>query len=90
MKVREIAAALGCEVVGNGELEITGLAPMEQAGPSELTFLANPKYAHKVKHTKAGAILAAEPVKDLPITSLVSKNPYLDFARALEMFYQPP
>lgn len=90
VKVREIAAVLGCELMGNGELEITGLAPMEQAGPSELTFLANPKYAHKVKHTKAGAILTAEPVRDLPITSVVSKNPYLDFARALEMFYQPP
>ncbi len=90
MKLREIAAALGCEVAGDGELEITGLAPMEQAGPAELTFLANPKYAHKVKHTKAGAILIAEAVRDLPIASVVSKNPYLDFARALEMFYRPP
>lgn len=90
MKLREIAAALDCEVVGDGELEITGVAPMEHAGPSELTFLANPKYAHKVKHTKAGAILIAEAVRGLPIASVVSKNPYLDFARALEMFYRPP
>jgi UDP-3-O-[3-hydroxymyristoyl] glucosamine N-acyltransferase len=90
VKLREIAAALGCEVVGDADLEITGLAPMERAGPTELTFLANPKYAHKVKHTKAGAILIAEAVRDLPVASVVSKNPYLDFARALEMFYQPP
>jgi UDP-3-O-[3-hydroxymyristoyl] glucosamine N-acyltransferase len=90
VKLREIAAALDCEVVGDGELEITGVAPMEHAGPSELTFLANPKYAHKVKHTKAGAILIAEAVRGLPIASVVSKNPYLDFARALEMFYRPP
>ena len=90
MKLREIAEALGCEVVGDGELEIAGLAPIEQAGPSELTFLANPKYAHKVKHTRAGAILVVAVVRDLPIASLVSSNPYLDFARALELFYQPP
>lgn len=90
MKLSEIAAALGCEVVGDGALEITGLAPMEQAGPSELTFLANPKYAHKVKNTRAGAILIAEAARGLPIASVVSSNPYLDFARALEMFYQPP
>jgi len=90
MKLHELAAKLGCEVVGDGELEITGIAPMEQAGPSELTFLANPRYAHKVKSTRAGAILIAEPVRDLPIASVVSSNPYLDFARALEMFYQPP
>jgi UDP-3-O-[3-hydroxymyristoyl] glucosamine N-acyltransferase len=90
MKLSELAAKLGCEVAGDGDLEITGIGPMEQAGPSELTFLANPKYAHKVKNTRAGAILISEPVRDLPIASVVSKNPYLDFARALEMFYQPP
>jgi len=77
-------------VVGDAGLEITGVAPMEQAGPNEVTFLANPKYAHKVKLSRAGAILIAEPVRDGPITSLVSKNPYLDFARTLELFYQPP
>jgi len=90
MRLCEIAAALGCQVVGNGELQITGLAPMEQAGPSQLTFLANPKYAPKVKRTRAGAILISEPALDLPIASVVSSNPYLDFARALELFYQPP
>jgi UDP-3-O-[3-hydroxymyristoyl] glucosamine N-acyltransferase len=47
-------------------------------------------YAPKVKHTKASAILIAEPVRDLPIASVVSANPYLDFARALALFYQPP
>lgn len=90
MKLREITDTLGCELAGNGELEISGVAGMEQAGPNELTFLANPKYAHKVKNTRAGAILITEPVRDHPITSLVSSNPYLDFARALELFYQPP
>jgi UDP-3-O-[3-hydroxymyristoyl] glucosamine N-acyltransferase len=90
MTTRELAAALGCELSGNPDLEITGVAPMEQAGANELTFLANPKYAHKVKDTRAGAILISEPVRDSAITSLVSANPYLDFARALELFYRPP
>ena len=90
MTTSELAAVLGCEVVGDANLEITGVAPMEQAGPNELTFLSNPKYAHKVKHSRAGAILISEPVREGPITSLVSKNPYLDFARTLELFYQPP
>jgi UDP-3-O-[3-hydroxymyristoyl] glucosamine N-acyltransferase len=90
MKLREIAEALGCRLEGDGEIEITGVAGMEQADPTELTFLANPKYAPKVKHTRAAAILIHEPVGDLPIASLVSANPYLDFARALALFYQPP
>ncbi len=90
MKLREIAERLQCQLVGDGEIEITGVAGLEQAGPTELTFLANPKYGPKVRHTRAAAIIVSQPVRDLPIASLVSSNPYLDFARALELFYQPP
>ena len=89
MKLREIAGALGCALAGDGEIEITGVAGMEHAGPRQLTFLANPKYAPKVKHTQASAILVSAPI-DQPIACLVSENPYLDFARALALFYQPP
>jgi UDP-3-O-[3-hydroxymyristoyl] glucosamine N-acyltransferase len=63
---------------------------MEQAGPGHLTFLANPKYTPKVKHTKASAILVSEPIAGIDIAFLISANPYLDFARALALFYQPP
>jgi UDP-3-O-[3-hydroxymyristoyl] glucosamine N-acyltransferase len=87
MKLRDIAAALGCELAGDGGIEVAGVAGMDRAGPEHLTFLANPKYAHKVKHSRAGAILASEP---MAIPTLVSRNPYVDFARALELFYSPP
>jgi UDP-3-O-[3-hydroxymyristoyl] glucosamine N-acyltransferase len=63
---------------------------MEHATPGQLTFLANLTYAPKVKHTRASAILVSEPLLDAPIASLVSSNPYLDFARALALFYRPP
>lgn len=63
---------------------------MEQAGPQHLTFLANPKYAPKVKETKAGAILTTHAVGHATLASLISTNPYLDFARAVALFYQPP
>jgi UDP-3-O-[3-hydroxymyristoyl] glucosamine N-acyltransferase len=90
MKLKDIARALGCELAGDGELEITGVAGMEHAQPGELTFLANPKYAPKVKITRASAILALEKVQHSAVATLISTNPYLDFARALELFYQPP
>src|SRR5215203_1434440 len=54
MELRDLAAKLGCEVHGNDSLPITGVAGMEVATATELTFLANPKYAHKVKHSRAG------------------------------------
>jgi UDP-3-O-[3-hydroxymyristoyl] glucosamine N-acyltransferase len=88
MKLSKIAERLGCRLEGQEDIDITGVAGLEHAGPSELTFLANPKYAPKVKQTRAGAILAKEAIPGL--SCLVSENPYLDFARALGFFYQPP
>lgn len=90
MRLEHLATGLGCQLVGDPTLEISGLAGMEQAACGQLTFLANPKYASKVKLTKASAILVAEPIPGLSIACLVSANPYHDFARALAMFYQPP
>lgn len=88
MTLREIANSLHCRLEGDPAIEIRAVSSMERAGPGDLTFLANPKYAHKVKHTEASAILATAAVPG--IATLVSENPYLDFARALALFYQPP
>ena len=90
MKLREIASALGCRLEGDGEIEIAGVSGMEHAGPGHLTFLANPKYARKVKDTKARAILVQTPIPGMEIAFLVTEDPYLGFARALALFYQPP
>jgi len=75
---------------GAPDLEITGVAGIDNAGPGQVTFVANPKYAPAARTTKAAAVIVAE---DFPATGkplLRSKNPYLAFARALELFYQPP
>lgn len=90
MKLSELAEKLGLALHGRGDVEITGVAGMEHAKPSEVTFLANPKYAHKVKLSRAAAIIVSQPLADVPMPCLISKNPYLDFARALEEFYRPP
>jgi len=90
MKLQRIAEALNCSLVGDGEVDIGGVAGMEHAGPRELTFLANPKYASKVKESVAAAILVREPIEGVDMQFPVSADPYLDFARALELFYQPP
>src|SRR5271168_2385662 len=88
MKINELAAALGCTLEPAADFEITGVRGLEQAGIGHLTFLSNSKYAPKLKLTQAGAVLAAKPVDGIP--TLISANPYLDYARALEFFYQPP
>ncbi|MCC7341792.1 MAG: UDP-3-O-(3-hydroxymyristoyl)glucosamine N-acyltransferase [Bryobacterales bacterium] len=90
MKLQDISKLLDCTLVGDGSLEIGGVAGMEQATASELTFLANPRYAAKVKDTRAAAILVREPIDGPAISFLVSQDPYLDFARALALFYEAP
>ena len=92
MKLRELAAALDCNSVfgeeGDGDVEIAGVRGIDEAGVGYITFLSSAKYAPKLKTTHASAVIAAQPVPGIP--TLLSKNPYLDFARALELFYQPP
>ena len=90
MKLQAIAERLGCRVEGDGAIEITGVAGLDQAGPSELSFLSNPRYAPLLDSTRAAAVIIGEAVAGKTLSWLVSTNPYLDFARALELFYQPP
>lgn len=85
----ELAQKLGCQLVGNPDIRITGISTLEKAGSQEVSFLANLKYAPKLKATRAAAVLAAEPLKNSGAATLVSNNPYHDFARALAFFYQP-
>jgi UDP-3-O-[3-hydroxymyristoyl] glucosamine N-acyltransferase len=86
----QLAERLGCELAGDPLAEISGVSTIEKAGPGEITFLANMKYAPKIKSSRAAAVIAAEPLKDTPAATLISSNPYFDFARALALYYQPP
>jgi len=90
MKLSAIASALdlGLES-GSPDTEITGLNGIEQAGPGELTFVSNPKYAAAARLTKASAVIVAENFPAIPTAMLRAKDPYLSFARALELFHQP-
>lgn len=90
MKLGEVAASLGTRLEnGSPDTEITGVAGIEEAGPGQLTFVANPKYAAAAKKTKASAVIVAEDFPALGSALLRSSNPYLDFARAIELFYRP-
>lgn len=86
----ELAKSLDCQLVGDPSAVITGVSTIEKAGADQVTFLANVKYTAKAKATRAGAVIAAEPLTDTGAATLVSENPYHDFARALALFYQPP
>ena len=91
MKLSDIASALQVRLEnGAPDTPITGVAGIEQAGPGQLTFVANAKYASAAKITKASAVIVAEDFPAIATAMLRSTNPYLAWAKALELFYQPP
>ena len=90
MKLGEIAEKLGCELDGNAQMEITGVAGIEEARAGELTFLVNRKYRPALETSSASAILIGRDAGAVRMAALRSPNPYLDFARAIEFFHPAP
>lgn len=90
MKLAELAEQLGAELHGDGDVDVTGVRGIEEAGPSEVTFVANPKYAGLARTTRAAAVLVAPDFPAIPAATLRLANPYLAFSQALGIFYQPP
>jgi UDP-3-O-[3-hydroxymyristoyl] glucosamine N-acyltransferase len=96
MKLSEVAEKLSCRLEGDPSAEITGIAGMDHAAPGQITFLANRRYFPLLHTTRATAIFIEDGIRIerdpglLPLAALRSSNPYLAFARAIELFYQPP
>jgi len=90
MTLADLAKTLGAVLDGDPAIEVTGVAGIETAGPGEITFVANPKYARLAQTTRAAAILVEPDFPAVPGATLRIKNPYLAFARAIELFYTPP
>jgi UDP-3-O-[3-hydroxymyristoyl] glucosamine N-acyltransferase len=96
MNLSEVAQKLGCRLEGAPDIPIHGVAGIEHAEPGQITFLANRRYFPLLKTTRASAVLvedgiALERESGLPpIAALRSQNPYLAFAKAIELFYQAP
>ena len=95
MKLGELAKRLGAELVageGSGadaETEVTGVAGIEQAGPGEVSFVANPKYAGLAKTTRAAALIVEPEFGAVPGATLRVVNPYLAWSRTIEVFHPP-
>ena len=90
MKLTDLAKALSARLENaSPDTEITSLAGIETAGPGQLTFVSNPKYAAAAKTTQASAVIVAEDFPAITTAMLRSTNPYLAWAKALELFHPP-
>lgn len=86
----EVAEYLEGELVGDPATGIVGVAAIEDAQTGELTFLANPKYAPFLRTTSASAVIVGRDTntEGIKIPLIRHANPYLAFARAVELFVE--
>ncbi|CAB3764934.1 UDP-3-O-(3-hydroxymyristoyl)glucosamine N-acyltransferase [Paraburkholderia solisilvae] len=89
--LEEIASRFGGDIIGDRTQRVSNLAPLDQAGPEHLAFLANPKYLSQVDTTQAGAVLInADDLAKLASPDgrnfIVTPNPYAYFARVAQAF----
>jgi UDP-3-O-[3-hydroxymyristoyl] glucosamine N-acyltransferase len=87
--LKEIAGMVGGEIKGNPDAILSGIATIEDAGPGDLTFLSNPKYAPFIEKTKASVIICSAETKASGKTLLVVNNPYLAYAKLVSLFSPP-
>ena len=87
IRLDELARLVGGRVDGDGALQIRGVNGLAEAGPAEISFLSNPKYAPLLASTKAGAVVVGENVP-CPVAALRVGNPDLAFARIAERFVE--
>ena len=84
----EIVARLGGEAVGEVKAPLSGVATLDSAGPSQIAFLANPRYRARLATTRAGAVILGPGDRDAAaIPRIVSDNPYAYYARTVALFH---
>lgn len=90
-RLDEIVARFGGELRGDGQQRVSGLATLEAAEPSQLSFLANPKYRSQLATTRAGAVIVApEAAEACHCAAIITPQPYLYFARVSQWLADVP
>jgi UDP-3-O-[3-hydroxymyristoyl] glucosamine N-acyltransferase len=88
---QDIAERFGLQVHGDGSVAIHGVATLAQAGPGQLSFLANPRYRAQLADSQASiVVLRADDAEAAPGTALIAKDPYTTFAKISALFDVPP
>ena len=89
LSLSAIVAALGGQLHGNADLQISGLAPLESAGPSQISFVSNPRYQKQLADTQAGCVIVGPSLADaarLRGSCIVADQPYLYFDRLTQLW----
>lgn len=85
--IGELAEVVGGSVVGDPKFVVEGISSVELAGPREITFVVNPRYAAALKTSRAGAVIVSSPELGGDRPMIVVGNPYLAYARIAQLFH---
>ncbi len=86
----ELATRFGCELVGDPDVAVDGVAALANAGPGSLSFLSGSGFKKQLSSTRAAAvILRAEDAGECPTACLISDNPYATYAHMAAVFHPP-
>jgi UDP-3-O-[3-hydroxymyristoyl] glucosamine N-acyltransferase len=90
-RLAELAVRFGCELRGDPDTLVDRVAPLQDAGPGAISFLANPRYRRHLAATRASAVvLDGKTAPECPVAALVARNPYATYARIAQVLYPTP
>lgn len=90
MKLKDIAVIVDAEIVGDSELEITGVSGISDAKEGDITFISSSKWISELNKSRADAVIVSEHIKGVNKSQLITKNPQFAFAKLLSYFYVKP
>jgi UDP-3-O-[3-hydroxymyristoyl] glucosamine N-acyltransferase len=85
----ELAEALRAALDGDPDRRVTGVAPLETAGPDDISFLTDTRYAAAARASRAGALLVGPDARDVPAPTLRCAAPQVALVTLLELFHPP-
>lgn len=90
MKLKDIALLIEGRVIGDGEVEISGVSGLSEAAEGDITFISGVKFLKAVKESRATAVIVEEGIEGLEKPQIACSNPQLSFALLLGHFYLKP
>lgn len=90
ISLRQLGELLGADVIGDGSVDIRGIAGIGEAEPGDISFVANPKYISQIDDCRASALIVGRRLSTSFRPLLVADDPYLAFTRALRILFGEP
>jgi UDP-3-O-[3-hydroxymyristoyl] glucosamine N-acyltransferase len=85
----ELSSRLGCRLEGDGTIEVVRVATLDDAGPGDVAFVTNSRYASRLAGTRASAVIVDDSVTEAPCARLHARRPYVAVAEAVAILTPP-